>query len=184
MGSGAENYTCFLEGDESGLEQIIQQYADGLLLYVNGYVKNLATAEDIVEQTFVRLVLKKPKFKTDASFKTWLFAIGRNAALSHLRKTKYTHIPLENCPELVDGEANLERRYIQREEQRCLLNAMKQLKSNYYQVLWLIYFEGFSQKETARIMGKTVHNIETLAYRARLALKEKLLQEGFAYENI
>ena len=89
---------------------------------------------------------------------------------------------MENCPELTDDEKNLERQYIQKEQKMILHNAIKALKAEYRQVLWLIYFEGFSQKETARIMGKSVHNVETLAYRARQALKVKLLEEGFEYE--
>ena len=46
-------------------------------------------------------------------------------------------------------------------------------------MLWLVYFEGFSCREAAGIMGKSVHGAETLAYRARLALKALLEQEGF-----
>lgn len=52
--------------------------------------------------------------------------------------------------------------------------ALKKLKPEYHQVLWLIYFENFSNKEAAKIMGKSVHNIETLVYRARKSLKSQL----------
>ena len=58
------------------------------------------------------------------------------------------------------------------------------LKPEYHQVLWLTYFEGFSNKEVALIMKKSVHNIETLVYRARRAIKEELEKEGFVYEGL
>ena len=61
---------------------------------------------------------------------------------------------------------------------------MCRLKSEYRQVLWLTYFEGFSNKEIATVMNKKVHNIETLVYRARLALKEELDKENFIYEDL
>ena len=51
-------------------------------------------------------------------------------------------------------------------------------------MLWLAYFEGFSYKEIARILHKTTHNIETLAYRARQTLKTILIMEGYEYENL
>lgn len=176
------DYQDFFAGNQEALTDIIRDYRDGLLLYLNGIVQNITIAEELTEDVFVKLVMKRPRFSADSSFKTWLYAIGRNLAISYLRRQKHIHIPLENCPELTDDEKNLERQYIQKEQKMILHNAMKALKPEYRQVLWLIYFEGFSQKETARIMGKTVHNVETLAYRARQALKVKLLEEGFEYE--
>ncbi|MBR6701910.1 MAG: RNA polymerase subunit sigma-24, partial [Clostridia bacterium] len=88
MENGADAYRRFLEGDENGLEEIITEYKDGLILYLNGYVSNLDLAEELAEDTFVRLFTKKPKNKGGASFKTWLYTIGRNIALDALRKMK------------------------------------------------------------------------------------------------
>ena len=184
MEQSTRDYQCFLSGDPEGLSRIIWDYKDGLILYINGIVHNIAVAEDLTEDVFVKLIMKRPRFSSDSSFKTWLFTIGRNAAITYLRRSKFIHIPLENCPELTDDEKDLEQRYIQHEQHRVLHCAMKELKPEYRQVLWLVYFEGFSHKETARILGKSVHNTETLAYRARLALKKNLLEEGFEYENL
>jgi len=178
------DYQDFIVGNQEVLTGIIRDYSDGLILFLNGIVQNLTIAEELAEDVFVKLVIKKPHFSSDSSFKTWLYAIGRNTAISYLRRKKHIHIPLENCPELTDDETNLERQYIQKEQKIHLHCAMKKLKTEYRQVLWLVYFEGFSQKETARILGKSVHNVETLAYRARQALKAKLLEEGFEYENL
>ena len=61
---------------------------------------------------------------------------------------------------------------------------MKKLKQEYRQVLWLAYFEGFTYPEIGRILRKTTHNVETMAYRARLALKKILTEEGYVYENL
>ena len=47
-----------------------------------------------------------------------------------------------------------------------------------------VYFEGFSNREAALVMGKSVHAVETLVYRARLALKDSLKKGGFVYENV
>jgi len=184
MEQSAKDYQSFLSGDPEGLNRIVRDYKDGLILYINGIVQNVAVAEDLTEDVFVKLIMKRPRFSSDSSFKTWLYTIGRNTAISYLRRNKLMHIPLENCPELTDDEKNLEQRYIQQEQRRGLHCAMKKLKPEYRQVLWLAYFEGFSHKETARIMGKSVHNTETLAYRARQALKLKLLEEGFTYEDL
>ena len=61
---------------------------------------------------------------------------------------------------------------------------MQNLKPEYRQVLWLTYFEELSNQETAVIMHKATHNIETLVYRARQALKKQLEKEGFYNEKL
>ena len=62
--------------------------------------------------------------------------------------------------------------------------ALRKLKPEYRQILWLIYFEDFSNKEAAAVMKKSVHNVETLVYRARKSLKSQLEMEGFVYEKL
>lgn len=182
MDSGEKNYRLFLEGDETGLVQIIQDYKDGLILYLNGFVSDLATAEDLTEDTFLKLVLKKPRFSARSSFKTWLYTIGRNLALDHLRRNKNAPLSEDSQPPAVD-ETDLELNYIQSEDKLVIHRVMKTLKQEYRQVLWLIYFEGFSCAEAGKIMKKSTHNIETLVSRARQTLKTKLIKEGFEYEN-
>lgn len=182
--TGAQHYQNYLNGDDSGLAQIIHIFKDGLILYLNGYVKDISIAEELTEETFVKLVLKKPKFAGQSAFKTWLYTIARNVAMDYLRHNKHQTTSIDECPEICDEEKNLEESYIREEERIILHRASKKLKREYLQVLWLIYFEGFSCKEVAKILGKTTHNVETTASRARQALKIKLLEEGYVYEKL
>lgn len=181
---GKAYYHKFLAGEEAALAEIIRVYKDGLLLYLNGYVNDLSLAEELTEDTFVKLVVKRPIFFAKASFKTWLYTVGRNVALDHLRRSRGKEVSIEECPELSDDEQELEQSYIRQEERILVHRALKQLKPEYRQLLYLLYFENFSQKEAARILKKTTHNVETMAYRARKALKTKLLEEGFVYEKL
>ena len=183
MDSGFENYQRFLKGEQDALEQIIKTYKDGLILYLNGFVGDLVTAEELTEETFVKLVLKRPHFSGGAAFKTWLYTIARNTAIDYLRRNKRESVPLEDCPQLADEE-DLERSYIQQEEQLLMHSCMKRLKPEYRQVLWLSYFEGFSYQQIGRVMKKTTHGVETLAYRARVALKNLMIKEGYNYEGL
>ena len=61
-----------------------------------GFVKNEEDAEDLLMDTFAKLAVDKPHFDPDrtGSFKSWLYAIGRNNALMHLRKHKYQAVPV------------------------------------------------------------------------------------------
>ncbi len=81
MDNGASSYRRFLDGDDNGIIEIVNNYKDGLILYLNGYVNNIFIAEELTEDTFFRLITKKPKFSGKSTFKSWLYAIGRNIAV-------------------------------------------------------------------------------------------------------
>jgi RNA polymerase sigma-70 factor (ECF subfamily) len=186
MDNGTVSYRRFCdEGDESGLVEIIRDYKDGLIFYLNSFVGNIHTAEELAEDTFVLLGTKKPKDKRKGSFKTWLYTIGRNIAIDYLRRnSKNAEISMEECTEIVSDEESLELSYIREERKIIVHRAIRKLKPEYRQVLWLIYFEGLGSQETAIIMKKKVHAIETLVYRARKSLKAQLEMEGFVYEEL
>lgn len=186
MDNGASSYRRFRnEGDESGLVEIIRDYKDGLIFYLNSFVGNIRTAEELAEDTFVLLGTKKPKDKGKGSFKTWLYTIGRNVAIDYLRRnSKRAEISIGECAELISEEERLELSYIREERKITVHRSVRKLKSEYRQILWLIYFEGFSNREAAAVMKKSVHNIETLVHRARKSLKSQLEREGFVYEEL
>ena len=170
MENGSSSYSRFLAGDDEGLYEIIRTYRTGLILYLNSFVQDISTAED----TFTELAIKCPKFSGKSSFKTWLYAIGRNKTAKYLRKhAKLKVVPLESQESFVDEE-NIKINYIKNEQKRMVHSALHGLKTEYRQVLYLSYFESFSNAETALIMKKTKRQIEALLYNAKKALNSEL----------
>ena len=88
MDNGASSYRRFLEGDDEGIVEIIRDYKDGLILFLNRYVNNIHIAEELAEDTFFKIVTRKPRFTAKGSFKTWLYTIGRNMAINYMRRAK------------------------------------------------------------------------------------------------
>ncbi len=185
MDNGASSYRRFRDnGDDSGLDEIIMDYSDGLMLYLTSIVGNIWTAEELTEDTFVLLGTKKPKYKGNSSFKTWLYTIGRNLALKHLKKAaKYYAVPIEEISELSSDEEAVEDAYIKKEQQIMVHRAMRKLNPEYQQILWLTYFEGLTSKEAAIVMKKSVRSVESILYRAKKSLRSQLEMEGFDYEK-
>lgn len=60
MDYGAESYCRYLDGDNDGLKEIVETYFDGLMLYLNLFVRNLFEAEELAEETLFQLVSKRP----------------------------------------------------------------------------------------------------------------------------
>lgn len=185
MDNGAENYRRFLNGDNGGLVEIVREYKDGLIFYLRSFTDDILQAEELAEDTFVRLVIKRPRFNQKSKFKTWLYTIGRNIAVDHVRRqSRHVEITYDDCPEIANEEASLEQVYIQEERSILLHRAMRELKPEYRQILWLVYFEGFTNREAAAIMKRSVHSVETLVYRAKRALRARLDEEDFIYEEL
>jgi len=135
MDSGAASYRRFLDGDNEGFVEIVRVYNDGLILYLNSFVNNISIADELAEGAFVKLGVKKPRYAGKSSFKTWLYAIGRNVAMDYIRKkAKERTVPLDACAEQTDEEL-LESRYIKEEREIILHRAMNNLKPEYRQVL-------------------------------------------------
>ncbi len=185
MDTGAELYDRYLSGDDGAVGDMVCLYRDGMILYINGIVGDIHTAEDIAEDTFVKLVTKKPRFARRASFRSWLYTIARNTALDHLRKkSRISDVPIEEYTELSADELSFTEQCIRDENKRAVHSAMRKLRSEYHQVLYLVYFEELSNAEAAMVMKKSRHQLENLLYRAKKALRTQLEREGFIYEEL
>lgn len=105
MDNGAESYRRFPDGDEEGLVEIAGDYRDGLILYINSFTGIVSVSEDLAEDTFVRLGIRRPRFSGRSSFRTWLYAIERNTAIDYIRiRSKHETEPIDGLSGLSDGE--------------------------------------------------------------------------------
>ena len=188
MDNGASSYRRFLDGDDSGLVEIIRDYKDGLILYLNSIIPNGIVAEELCEDTFVRLAVKKPRFGEKSTFKTFLYAIGRRVAADHLRTNRGKEtVSLEALAEGgfdLPAEENVAAAYLRDETHRAVHRALGRLKDSHREVLWLVYFEELSVKEAAGVLGKSPHAAESLIHRARLSMKAELEKESITHEDL
>ncbi len=185
MNNGEANYRRFLDGDDQGIVEIIKEYKDALILFLNSYVHNIHVAEELAEDVFFSLVVKKPKFTPKYSFKTWLFTIGRNRAFNTLRfHSKVITTDKADVLNLQKDELDIEKAYIQKEERIHLHQCIQRLLPQYSEVLYLAYFEMLSVNDIATVTKRNTKQITNLLYRAKGALKQQLIKEGFEYEEL
>ena len=111
----------YKSGDDSALEEIIRLYRGGLLYFINGYVHNITTAEDILSDTFLRLILSLGKYRSEASLKTYLYRIAANLSIDELRRIKrHNEVELESVEQTADDETEINSTLISDERSRVL----------------------------------------------------------------
>ena len=176
-----EVYLRYIEkDDDKDLETLLTRHRDGLFIFLMGFVKNEEDAEDLLMDTFAKLAVDKPHFDPDrtGSFKSWLYAIGRNNALMHLRKHKYQAVPLDE--EIVSDEDTPESEILKSDRNKKLYQALRSLKPDYRQALMLLYFEGLSHEEIATSLGMRKKQIYHLVDRGKESLKKTLERMGIS----
>ena len=182
MDNGAILYAQYLNGDDSALEQLVKFYYDGLVRFAYCFVKDSAVSEDIVADAFATLIVKRKRFFQRASFKTYLYKIVRNKCLDYLRFNK-RFVPLDDLANMLSS-GDIENAVEADERKVTLYKCLQQLNAQYRYVLTLAYIDGFSVDETAKITGKSVKQVYNLLARAKVSLKQLLINEGINYEDI
>ncbi len=78
----------FQDGDEQAYVELVNRYRNRLMTFLCGYVLDIDKAEDLVQDTFVKLYTKKDSYKPIAKFSTWIYTIAGNLAKTYLRRRK------------------------------------------------------------------------------------------------
>lgn len=177
MDNGAEYYRRFLDGDEVAFNNIMSEYRDILTYFIFRYVKNMDTAEDIAIDVFTYITIHRHKYNFKTSFKTYLFMLGRSRAIDYIR-----HEGVLNADSIsenvISNEISPELAVISKEEKEKLALAVEELPENMKIAVYLVYFENLSYADTAKVLKKSVKQIDNLLYRARNLLREKLRNGG------
>ncbi len=177
---GAASYRRFLDGDESGFDEILTRYHDSLIFFINRFVRQYETAEDLAADTFMELLVHKKRYRFQSAFKTYLFSIARHKAIDYLRREgRYTMLS-SDAPEHTDLSdfASIEETVIKTEEKKQIRRVISSLPEEYATYLHLFYFEDLDTGEIANIMKKNKKQMANIAYRAKKALEEAMRKEG------
>ena len=172
-----ELYKLYLETlDSRYLKELLARYREELTFFIYGYVRNMEDAEDIMLEAFSVAATSKGKFSGKSSFKTWLFAIGKNQGLNFLRKNKQA-LPLNE--DIISSSATPDVEILKNERNKQLYEALRQINPEYRQALHLTYFEGMSNDEVALVMKKSKKQVYNLIARGKQACREALIKLGF-----
>ncbi|MCE7870651.1 sigma-70 family RNA polymerase sigma factor [bacterium CPR1] len=164
-------------GDYDAFEQLVERHAGGVYHLALKMLHNPADAEEVLQETFLSAYTHMANFRRQSSFKTWLYRIAANHALTRLRKDKgKLEQWLDDEAELVTTDRSSDPEVAAEDEElrRRLIQAMDALPPAYRPVFWLRDVEGLSTQEVADVLGLELANVKTRLLRARLKLRELL----------
>jgi len=179
---GRRYYRAFLDGDSLGFERIVEVYRENLILFIQQYVRDFSAAEDVAQDVFVKLYVKKPHFLPSASFKTWLYTIAKREAINYLKKHKHQDGTEQSILKNQEDDRNYLEIILEDEKKRVLHKILNELKSEYRQVLYLRYFEEMSVEDISVLLKKRPSQISDRLYHAKKALRMIILEGGVKYE--
>ena len=173
-------YKEFLLGNNESFEEIVIRHKNSIIYFIQRYVKNLDIAEDLAQDVFVYLLINKKNYKFEYSLKTYLYTIAKSKSLNYIKREKRIVELDENKYE--DSE-ELEEKVFKNEKSENLKKAIKKLKIDYQNAIYLADIEQLSYKEIGHILKKTDSSVKVLIHRARKALEKIIVEEAYKYEN-
>lgn len=167
----------YLQGDESGLIKLMEEYGNSLTFYISAYLNNINDAEDLMIEAFAYLTVKKPNI--NKNFKAYLYKTARHLALRFLaKKRKNPCFCFEDLGQEPESKLLVEELVQNQERNRVLEECMQQINPSYREALYLVYFENMRQAEAAAVMNKSEKQVADLIYRGKISLRRRLEEEG------
>ena len=161
------------EGDLESFEEIVLRHQRTAWRIALRFLGDPAEAEDVTQETFLRILAAAPRYRPDAAFSTYLYRIVARLCIDHARAKR--PVFTNSLPETVDPSPGPATALIQKDRDELVRKALDALPPRQRMVLILKYYEGLRYEEIAQAMGTTVKAVERLLGRARVALKSSLL---------
>jgi len=176
---------AFRGGDERAFDALFERWAGRVLRFVERIVGEQSVAEELVQETFVRVWKARERYRPEAKFSTWLFTIAGNVARNELRRP-FRRVPHDSVDdsgeraalELANEAPPTDELVDARRRGAGLEAALAALPERQREALWLRAVEGLSYAEVAEALATSEKSVKALIHRARVALAREAERGG------
>ena len=166
-------------GDQRALQSLMQRHLGRTVRLATRVLGSTAAAEDVAQEAFIRVWKHAAQWEdpeeAGAKFSTWLYRIVLNLCIDEKRKRTFGNI--DDVPEQADGTPDAEGRMAQQEQSARVQAALATLPERQRAAFVLCFYEDFSNREAADMLGVSVKALESLLVRARKMLRDILQGE-------
>ena len=171
----------FQQGDLVAFDVVVARYKEQLINYVYTFVGDKSDAEDLVQDTFVKIYRFKQSYKNIAKFSTWIYTVAGNLAKSELRKRKRQQLyPISSLSngekefEAVETRINSDDMTDSSVKKDLIKKAIKTLPKHYQDVIRMREIDNLSYEEIAESTHLPIGTVRSRINRARIRLQNKL----------
>lgn len=161
---------AYQRGDTGAFECLYHRHKDGLFAFLYRSCQRRAVVEELAQDTWTGVINAAENYRPEASFRTWLYQIGRNRLADHWRRADNRHLDLDSAPEPASEPAP------DSDMQQRLMRAIGELPADQRDAL-LLQEQGFSLQEVAQITGSGEETIKSRLRYARTQLRTQLGEE-------
>ncbi|UCE81718.1 MAG: sigma-70 family RNA polymerase sigma factor [Deltaproteobacteria bacterium] len=163
--------------------KIYDQFYGPVRKFILAYVRDEWVADDLIQETFIRVQKNLDSVKDPSKISSWIFRIAHNLCHDHFRQSKRSSLNQRNIQREILGfkEAVVQKELERQQMGECVQDKMDLLPPDYRTVLILSDIMTFSQKEIAEILGITVSNVKVRVHRARNKFRA-ILEEHCSFE--
>ena len=175
-------------GDEEAISEIIDRYKKRVFDYIRNMVKSEALADDIFQETFIKIVksLSESRYVESGKLLSWMLRIAHNQVIDYFRKTKSeAKVSYDNCEvnvlnnkNLVDS--NVEDRIIEKQQHQTIRRLVERLSAEQKEVVILRHYHGLSFKEIAEQTGVSINTSLGRMRYALINLRKMIEEENLA----
>ena len=175
------------QGRESAFRELVRRYERPVFSLVFRMVRDRETAEELAQETFIKVLNNIDRYQPQFKFSSWLFKIANNIAIDHLRKRQIVTISMDGSPHAATAaeaeatsfdvairqESALEEMEA-RELGSEIEKAIAKLRPEYRSCIMLRHVEGRSYEEIAATLDLPLGTVKTYIHRARIQLRDAL----------
>ncbi len=156
---------AFQQGDEFAFVSLYNQHKGAVYGFVYKMLMDRQAAQDVTQDTFIRVYEHRERLVATRAFKSWLFTIARNQCLNYLRKSGRTDAleDPDTLPGLRSPSADLERS----DAIRFVNHVLARLSTDYREVLILREYQNLSYEDIAAVTRSTVSSVKSRLFKAR-----------------
>ena len=164
------------QGQEVAFHLLVRRWEPDLHRFLVHMLGSVEEAEDLLQDTFVKVYHQAPGYRAEGKFRSWVLKIAGNLARSRLRRRRLLRwIPFEmESHEKTDPEPRADDRLQAEQTSAAVQDALSRLPARQREALVLHRFQGLRYREVAEVLGTTLPGVESLIQRAMQALKQEL----------
>ena len=175
------------QGRESAFRELVRRYERPVFSLVFRMVRDRETAEELAQETFIKVLNNIERYQPQFKFSSWLFKIANNIAIDHLRKRQIVTISMDGSPHAAtaaEAEATSFDVAIRQESAleemeakelgSAIEKAIARLRPEYRSCIMLRHVEGRSYEEIAATLDLPLGTVKTYIHRARIELRDAL----------